>query len=96
MPLELTHYGDYNTAGTHVICLVDRDNTTKMLKPIDMFNIKGCGTTYEKALEDLKQQFDRQKLKLDIFEKMLFETDAIVPIEVNSFGMPIDSKVEFH
>lgn len=89
--LEITHNDDKKEKHqSHTVSMADREGAN--LYPFDFSSIYGFGSSYEEALEDFKQNFDKEITRLRSFEKMLFETDALVPIEVDCRGKIIKEK----
>lgn len=85
--IQITHFDDGKEEfNSHEVSCVD--SYGNLLRTVD-FNIYGYGETYYEALEDFKKKFDKQMARLLSFEKMLFETDALVPIEVDCLGNKI-------
>lgn len=83
--LELTHHNDGKCKSqSHTVGIVDK--TEYGLEAFDLSGIRGHGKTSEEALEDFKQKFDAEMKRLKSFETMLFETDALIPIEVDYAG----------
>lgn len=60
--------------------------------PLD---ITGYGSTKEEALDNFKRKFDFLMKEWQLFEKMLFETDAIENdiLEVDCLGNPLNCKL---
>lgn len=86
--LELTHYNDGKEKWqSHEVSMADK--TDFGLEDFDFASIYGYGETYEEALEEFKRAFDEKLKRLKDFEKMLFETEALVPIEVDCFKKEI-------
>lgn len=80
--LELTHYNDGKGKWqSHEVSMTDK--TDFGLEDFDFASIYGYGETYEEALEDFKRAFDEKWQRLKYFEKTLFETDVLIPIEVD-------------
>ena len=86
--LELTHNDDGKGKWqSHTVSMTDQDG--KYLSDFNFSDLLGFGETYNEALEDFKVAFSGYKSRLDSFERLLFETDVLVPIEVDCFGREI-------
>lgn len=87
--LEITHHDDGKEKfQSHTVGMADRKDDGNFYT-FD-FSMEGYGESYDEALEDFKQKFDEQMCRLQAFEKMLFGTDALIPIKVDCFGKPIE------
>lgn len=87
--LELTHYNDGKEKWqSHEVSMTDK--TDLELGDFDFASIYGYGETYEEALEEFKKAFGEKIEKIKCFEKMLFETDSLSPIEVDCFKKEIN------
>lgn len=83
--LELTHNDDKKGKWqSHTVSMIDRDG--QYLYDFNFSDLLGFGESYEEALSDFKIAFRGYKDRLDAFEKLLFETDVLTPINVDCFG----------
>lgn len=83
--LELTHHDDGKGKWqSHTVSMIDNDG--KYLSDFNFSALIGIGETYDEALKDFKIRFSEYKDRLDTFEKLLFQTDILIPIQVDCFG----------
>ncbi len=86
---EIAHHDDGKEKyDSHTVCMIDIDKNGEHID-LNLSNIYGYGDTYNEALNDFIEKFNKEIERLKSFEIMLNCTDTLVPIEVDCSGKPI-------